>query len=312
MKKPCLLVRFFKYIFPWAGDSIGEVIRKIIFLIALIVFSISLSYLGSYFYQRYQSSKTAAEISETYYEETPTSSVSLPPGYQEKFLSLYAINPEIKGWISVPGTTVDYPVMQTDENNFYMNRDIYGQYDSSGTPFLDYRNIISTDEQSDNLIIYGHHMNFDGVFGVLVHYNDLAFYQEHPTITFDSVYKDMQWKVISGFYINTNPQHDNGYVFDYQNYIDLSDPERFNEYIEQITKRSVVQTNIDVQYGDKLLTLSTCANEFKDGRFVVVARLVRPGEDPIPDVSQAKYNPSTVYPEIWYQKFPNTPRPSEN
>lgn len=312
MKKPCLLVRFFKYIFPWKGDGVGEILRKIIFLIALIIFSISLSYIGSYFYQRYQSSKTATEISETYYGEPSTPSVSLPPGYQEKFLSLYSINPEIKGWISIPGTTVDYPVMQTDENNFYMNRDIYGKYDSSGTPFLDYRNIISADEQSDNLIIYGHHMNFDGVFGVLVHYNDLEFYKEHPTITFDSVYKDMQWKVVSGFYANTDPQHDNGYVFDYQNYIDLSDPERFNEYIEQITKRSVVQTNVDVQYGDKLLTLSTCANEFKNGRFVVVARMVRPGEEPTPDVSQAKYNPSTVYPEIWYQKFPNTPRPSEN
>lgn len=300
MKKPCLFIRFLKALLPWKGDEIGEIIRKLVFLIAMVVFFSSVGYLGYYFYQRYESSQTASEISQIYYDNVGPS-ISLPPGYQEKFRSLYAINSDIKGWITLPGTTVDYPVLQSTDNNYYLRKNIYRQYDVNGTPFLDYRNVIGNDEQSDNLIIYGHHMKFDGVFGVLVHYNDLSFYQEHPTITFDSVYQNMQWKVVSGFYANTRPEDDNGNVFDYQNYIDLSDQNRFNEYLDQITKRSVVQTNVDVKYGDKLLTLSTCADEFKDGRFVVVARLVRPGEDPTQDVSQAEYNLSPVYPAVWYQ-----------
>lgn len=311
MKKNCLFIRFLKWLFPWKGDSAGEVVRKLVFLLATIVFLSSVGYLSYYFYQRYQSAQTATEISQIYHQEGAVGpNAPLPPGYQEKFRSLYTINPDVKGWITIPGTTIDYPVLQSIDNNDYLRKNLYRGYDVNGTPFLDYRDVISPEEQSDNLIIYGHHMKFDGVFGVLIHYNDLSFYQEHPTITFDSVYQDMQWKVLAGFYVNTRPQDDNGYVFDYQNYIDLSDPERFNDYIDQITKRSVITTNVDVQYGDKLLTLSTCADEFKGGRFVVVARLVRPEEDPTPDVSQATYNPTPVYPEIWYQLYPNTPRPS--
>lgn len=299
MKKDCLFIRFLKWLLPWKGDGFGEIMRKLVFLLAAIIFLTSAGYLSNYFYQRYKSSQTATEISQMYYGNTGPD-VPMPPGYQEKFRALYAINTDIKGWITIPGTTIDYPVLQSSDNNYYLRKNIYKSYDINGTPFLDYRNDISPETQSDNLVIYGHHMKFDGVFGVLIHYNDLSFYREHPIINFDSVYRDMQWAVLSAFYINTDPNDDNGYVFDYQNYIDLSDPDVFDEYIDQITKRSVISTNVDVKYGDKLLTLSTCADEFKNARFVVVARMIRPGEDANIDVSKAVYNPSPVYPEVWY------------
>lgn len=308
-KKPAF-IRFLQWLFPWKGDSAGEAIRKLVFLIAVLVFFGAAGYLGNYFYQRYHSAQVAEQISNIYYNEQPSQErIPLPDGYNIKFDNLYQINQDIKGWINLPGTSIDFPVMQAEDNNYYLRRNIYKDYDNNGTPFLDYRDEILPDFQSSNLVIYGHNMKFEGVFGALVNYNDLDFYKEHPLITFDSVYQDMQWKVVSGFYVNTRPEDDNGNVFEYQNYIDLSNPSVFEEYVDQITKRSVIKTNIDVTYGDHLLTLSTCANEFKDGRFVVVARQVREGEDPNVDVSKATYNPNTVYPEIWYEKFPNTPRP---
>ncbi len=302
-KKKNWLIRLLQWLFPCKGDSAFEVIRKLIFLVAMVVLIGSAAYIGNYFWQRYQSSQVAAEISDIYAGNTQiddANHIPLPDGYNPKFDSLYQINQDIKGWITVPGTTVNYPVLQASDNDYYLHRNIYRNYDINGVPFLDYRNVIENGEQSDNMVIYGHHMNFDGVFGVLEHYNDLDFYKEHPTITFDSVYQDMQWKVVAGFYAATTEQDEGGPVFDYQNYIDLSDRARYDEFVNQITSRSVVDTGVDVRYGDHFLTLSTCTNEFSDGRFVIVARQVRDGEDAGVDVSAATYNPNPVYPAVWH------------
>ncbi len=302
--RPNWFIRFLRWLFPWRGDSAGEACRKTMFLIAVVVFIGASAYLGNYFYQRYLSYKTANHLIGIYYgDEDTENSYPLPEGYQKKFGELYQINPDIKGWINVLGTTIDYPVVQGTDNDFYLHKNLYKNYDQNGVPFLDYRNVLEQNAQSSNLVIYGHNMRFDGVFGGLIHYNDLDFYREHPLIEFDSVYKDMRWKVIAGFYVNTTPKEDNGNpIFDYQNYLDLTDKSEYNEFISQIMKRSVVQTNVDVQYGDSLLTLSTCANEFKNGRFVVVARLVREGEDPQVNTDNAIYNPNPVYPAAYHKK----------
>lgn len=301
--KPNWFIRFLRWLLPWKGDGFGEIIRKILFLIALIVFIGAAGYLGNYFVQRYISAQTAQQISDLYYNGSSDGDhIPLPDGYQQKFDNLYQINQDIKGWINIPDTKVDFPVVQGTDNDFYLHKNIYKKYDQNGVPFLDYRNELTQSTQSSNLVIYGHNMRFDGVFGGLVHYNDLTYYQNHPVITFDSVYKDMKWKIFAGFYVNTTPAEDNGNpIFDYQNYLDLTNKNRYNEFISQVLSRSVVKTNVDVKYGDKLLTLSTCANEFKDGRFVVVARLVRDGEDENVDVSKAVYNPNPVYPAIWHK-----------
>lgn len=303
--KQNFFIRFLKWLLPWKGDGFLEIVRKIIFFIALVVLIGSLCYLGNYFIQRYLSDNLAHKIADIYNGDASfdaDNQLPLPDGYNQKFNSLYQINQDIKGWIQLDGTTINYPVMQGSDNDYYLRRNIYKEYDINGVPFLDYRNKLDINSQSDNLVIYGHHMNFDGVFGPFVHYNKLDFYKEHPIITFDSVYKDMKWKVVAGFYAATSEADEGGPVFDYQNYIDLSDKSRYNEFISQIKQRSVVDTGVDVKYGDKFITISTCANEFHEGRFVVVARLIRDGENPDQDVSQAKLNANVKYPAVWHPK----------
>lgn len=302
-KKPNIIIRFLKWLFPWKGDGIFECIRKIIFLIALIVLIGTLSYFGNYLYQRYRSDRIANKISDIYDGNLDLNlgndKLPLPEGYNEKFDGLYQINQDIKGFIKVDGTTISYPVVQGSDNDYYLRRNIYKEYDINGVPFLDYRNEITKDNQSDNLIIYGHHMNFDGVFGPFIHYNKLDFYKEHPIINFDSVYKDMKFKIVGGFYAATSEKEEGGPIFDYQNYINLSNKKTYNEFINQVKTRSVVDTGVDVQQGDKFITISTCANEFHDARFVVVARMVRDNEDENPDLSKAQYNKNVKYPQAY-------------
>lgn len=313
VKKPPLIVRFLKSWLPWKGDGFGEVIRKIIFLIALIVFIGAAVYIGNYFFTRYQSQQFHDEIDKVYHDTTidPDQVANLPEGYGERWAALYARNPNIKGWISIADTNISYPVVQTSEDDpeHYLYKDFDGKYDTFGTPFLDARDRLTLDENSDNWVIYGHHMKGKHVFGQLTNYEDLEFYKSHPVIHFDSVYKDMQWKIVSVFVTNTNPNHDNGNVFNYHDYINFENEETFNDYIGKVKERSILDTGVDVEYGDQLLTLSTCTYEFDDARFVVVARQVREGEDPDPQAENAVYNPSTLYPQIWYDKFPQYKKP---
>lgn len=314
VKKPPLIVRFLKSWLPWKGDGFGEVIRKIIFLIALIVFIGSAVYIGNYFLTRYESEKKIDEIDTIYHDTNidPDQVANLPEGYGERWASLYSINNNIKGWISIDDTNISFPVVQTSEEDpeHFLYRDFKDKYDTFGTPFLDARARLTLEENSDNWVIYGHHMKGKKVFGQLTNYEDLDFYKSHPIIQFDSVYKDMKWKIVSVFVTNTNPNHDNGNVFNYHDYINFENEEAFNDYIEKVKQRSILDTGVDVAYGDQLMTLSTCTYEFDDARFVVVARQVRDGEDPDAQVENAVYNPNTLYPQIWYDKFPQYKKPA--
>lgn len=321
-KKPPLIVRFFKALIPWKGDKASEVVRKLIFLIALIVFIGAVAYIGNYYYVRWNSQQLAERVAALYVPsdenmidqnpsdpETPAAEgeepaqeeqppVQLPSGYSQDFAKLYAINPDVKGFISIDNTNIAFPVMQGEDNDEYLYHNIYKNYDVFGVPFLDYRCTLEQDAISENLVIYGHHMNGKRVFGQLVNYKDLNFYKKHPIVHFNTVYQQSDWKIVSVFMTNTNPDHDNGNVFDYWNYIDM-DEERFNSYVEEVKKRSYIDTGIDAEYGDQLISLSTCSYEIKDARTVLVARRVRDGETSDVDVNAAKVNSDAYYPQAY-------------
>lgn len=297
-KKRPLIVRFFKYFFPWKGDRPGEVIRKIIMLIAIAVFAVSAWYIADYYYTRWKSQEEYNKITDYYLNGTAP---SLDPESSENGLSgfeyLLSINQDVKGFISIEDTNISYPVVQTTDNDYYLYKNIYREYDIFGTPFLDYRCTLEADTMSNNLLIYGHHMNGYRVFGQLVYYSDVEFYKAHPIVRFDTIYEEAKWKILAVFVTNIDPGQDNGNVFDYQNYIDM-DEESFNTYIDEVKKRSYFNTDIDVQYGDQLLSLSTCSYEFTDARTVLVARKVREGESADVDTGTAATNNDLYLPAV--------------
>ncbi len=317
LKKPWYK-RFFLALIPWKGDSVNEIVRKCVFLVALIVFLVCAGVIIDYFRQNVVSDQVVQQTQALYTEEpTPEALAELPDGVLEKFANLYAANDDIKGWITIPNSKVDYPVVQADDNDYYLRRDFYQNYNNNGVPFIDYRCTFTKDAQSTNTIIYAHNIRGGRFFQQITNYKDLSFYKQSPVITFDSIYEEAQYKVISAFIVNVNGAQDEGNVFDYHNFINAQSEEHFNWFIEEITRRSIIDTPVDVQPTDKLLTLSTCTYEFDDARFVVVARKVRPGESATVDVSQAIYNPKTLYPQAYYDKYggtkpdyPDNPKPN--
>lgn len=184
------------------------------------------------------------------------------------YTALKEQNPDFFGWISIEGTKLNYPVMHIPKDEeYYLRRDFDGEASQSGVPFL----AADCYEGCGNYLIYGHNMNNGSMFASLLSYADREYWKEHPIIRFDTLEESGEYEVLAASYSQAYQQDAEG-VFRYYQYPDLNDPDRFEEYIQQVQSAALYDTGICAKYGDQLLTLSTCSYHTKDGRFVVVAR----------------------------------------
>jgi len=191
----------------------------------------------------------------------------------QNFYSLYDANSDIKGWIIIPNTLINYPVVETSDNSYYLSKGFDKADDRHGTLFLDYRDNINPISQ--NLIIYGHEMQDGQMFHSIRNYAKVYFYNSSPIITFNTLYSNDKWKVFAAFIANTVPRQ--GYVFNYL-ITNFSTSNDFTSFINEVKARSLIKTSVDINPSDTLLTLSTCTYELPEARFVVMARRVREGE----------------------------------
>ena len=292
---------FFARIFPCKGDTKGEVARKLVFLVAICVFVGAMAYLLNYYLQGSNNKKLISSLSEMYTlgelgeVEIPE---DYPDDYQLKFAALYAANPDVAGYIEIKDTILSYPVVQAADNDYYLRRNFLGESSQYGVPFVDYE--VDLKEESTNTLIYGHNMHDNQMFGELMEYKNINYYREHPVITFNSIYRDGEYKIIAMFLANV--KESDGPVFQYQMFID-GGYDATEKYIAECRRRSLITIQDDVNGNDKLLTLSTCSYEFTDARFVVVARKLRDGESADVDTSSAVYNEDPLMPERWYQLY---------
>ncbi len=239
---------------------------------------------------------TAATEAATVDSEAPvvTEEVTEPPTeppYLEKAEELLAQNPDTIAYINVPGTDVDNPVVQTVDNDYYLHIGFDGQDFRAGTVFMDFRNVFSwqEEEHSENIVLYGHNMADNTMFGSLRRYRqDLDFYKEAPIVKFNSNYKEYTY-VIFGLVITAGgatPPNDDIYAdpmtwegFPYWNMEELDDEKHFNYYVDTIESMNMIEDcKVPVEYGDDLLTLSTCYSDEDNSRFLVVARRLREDE----------------------------------
>ncbi len=179
---------------------------------------------------------------------------------------LYRINNDIVGWIKIKNTNIDYPIMQTKERpNYYLRRNFYKQYSILGTPYIAENCNIET---SDNLIIYGHHINGNKLFGELENYKSKDYYNEHKNIKFYTMTENVEYEIIAVFKTVAYTG------FQYYKFCDAEDEREFNTFINKCKELSFYDTEKIAVYGDKLITLSTCEYSNQNGRLVIVARKI--------------------------------------
>ncbi|MDE5883642.1 MAG: class B sortase [Oscillospiraceae bacterium] len=192
--------------------------------------------------------------------------------------SMKEYNADSVGWISIAGTKVNNPIVKSNDDAYYLDMGYNHEKYRAGTVFLDFRNVMDFDQNtwSANLILYGHNMANNEMFGSLRRYRqDLEYYKDNQFIEIDSNYEHATYVIFA------LPITYGGADAEWRYWDQLEFPEQadFDDYIQHAREKSLVAIdNVDVQYGDKLITLSTCYSDEDDSRFLVIGRKLREGE----------------------------------
>ncbi len=193
------------------------------------------------------------------------------PDVLPEFKEMLAVNSKLIGWLKIDDTNIDYPVAQTSDNEYYLDHDLNQNKDRNGTIFLDTN--CDVIKPSTNLILYGHHMRSGNMFGNLGKYEDESYYEKHKYITFDTLYEHGTYEVMYVFRSHVFTETE--VAFKYYQFIDAYSEVEFDSYMEEMAGMSLYDTGVTASFGDRLLTLSTCDYQEKDGRFVVVAKKIK-------------------------------------
>lgn len=208
-------------------------------------------------------------------ESTETDPPNLPNEEEKTILPeyapLYEQNSDMVGWISIADTKINYPVMQSvDKPNFYLKHGFDKAYTDYGCPYV--QENCDVEKPSDNLVIYGHHMNNGSMFNNLDKFKNKDFWDTHRTISFHSLTEKREYEIIAVF--KTTVYTDSDSEFKYYLFTDAQTPQEFEAYVAKCKEMALYDTGISAEYGDKLITLSTCEYSSRNGRLVVVAKRI--------------------------------------
>ncbi|MDE5946709.1 MAG: class B sortase [Oscillospiraceae bacterium] len=311
-------------LFPQKGDSAIEKCRKIVYMISIITIVVCGSIVLDYYIDTTTTQNKYEDIMKIYDEPVavlPTEpvqnkeEVKIDYHMMPNAETLYNMNNDVVGVINIPDTDVFYPVVKGRDNFEYLNKTVTGEEARAGSIFIDYRNIFDEvkngvmQKNSDNIVIYGHEMATGKMFGSLKMYKENSYYYEqHPIIEFNSNYFCYKYKIFSIMIIDAEDKTDTRY--EYWNALDFKDEKEFYDFVNEAKRRTIRLNDVDVKYGDPIITLSTCNEIFgkeREGRLVVMARRVRDGEDLLAGTQNSSSNQNVKWPSLYYE-YNNTPR----
>ncbi len=227
----------------------------------------------------------------------------------DSFDFLRNINNDTIGWLKINNTQINHPVVLPENNEFYLNHNIYKNKSKYGTIFADSDVIIEPTRISQNITLYGGTFADGSMFSELKNYRKLEYYKSHPTVSLKTLYRDNVYKIFSVFIINTDPKDDNSYAFNFAK-SSFSDKTDFLAFAAEAKLRSIINTPVDVIEQDELLTLCVPTDEFNGARLIIMARRARNNENYAVDTRLADVNADPIYPAAWYKakglNMPNT------
>ena len=230
----------------------------------------SIAFLLMYAAQSKQQAHLYSDLAAVSTQDTQQETAS-EPEKQASYRNLYLENADMVGWIQIEGTNIDYPVMQTPADpTYYLKHDFEKNYTDYGCPFM--QADCDALAPSDNLIIYGHNMKDGSMFADLAKYRNKDFWQAHKTVWFDTELGSSAYEIFA--VIHTTVQADAADAFLFYLFVDAASTEEFADYVSACQVRALYDTGMSAQYGDKLLTLSTCDNITDNGRWLVIAKRI--------------------------------------
>lgn len=317
-------------LFPQKGDSVLEIVRKIVFLVSIIAIVVCGYMVADYYLDLWQSKKVNEETKNLYwtYETTESPSgekhpvVSNDSGKDEEqpvytllpgAKKLLDINKDVVGYIKIDGTPIDNVLLRGSDNFEYLDKKISGEENRAGELFLDWRNHFDDVDgeghlktpNSQNLVVYGHAMKDESMFGCLIKYRNTSdYYSDHPIIHLNSNYSHYTYKIFAVFILDSEDKSET--KFDCWNKLNFGGEQEFYDFVNEAKRRTIRTNDVDVKYGDQLLTLSTCDDYLGErGRLIIMARQVRAGEDAKKGTENSQSNPNIKWPSMYYNTKTN-------
>lgn len=255
--------------------------RKMLIAGCLFMCIVSFGYLGAYYQVSAKSAREFEELAAlkeagAQYRGSTEVKIHLTddtvetPDILPEYTLVHQKNQRLIGWVKIDDTIVDYPVMQTVNNEYYLDHNFNQEEDRNGCIFMDYQ--CDVIRGCDNIILYGHHMKSGKMFGTLNKYSKESYYEEHPIIQFDTIYEKGTYQVMYVFRSKVYSEED--VTFKYYQFINAASEKEFNSAMNEMAALSLYDTGVTASYGDQLLTLSTCDYQENKGRFVVVAKKI--------------------------------------
>lgn len=243
--------------------------HKLLRVILIIIIIIALIYIIKYLWDTYKTNKETDLLNNIYVEQDGISSTKTERMLQVE--ELQKENSDIVGWLEISNTKINYPVLQGKDNSFYMTHNYKKEKSKSGSLFLD--KDYDWDIPSTNLLIYGHNIKNGLMFQDLLKYESEDFYEDHPTIRFTTSNEDAEYEIISAFKSRVYYKSEKN-VFRYYFFINADNKEEYDDFVKDAKKASLYNTGKTAEYGDQLITLSTCSYHTEDGRFAVVGKKI--------------------------------------
>ena len=326
-KKNTRFSRFVHNNLPCPGDSGKQIVRKLIMDISFVAFVGALIYLAIYYVnyrteiktenENYsyieQAKNVPAEDQPAAWEEIKAKypDVEFPEGMNYAFAQVYALNQDTVGYLTIKETNaageeafrIRTVLLQSKAENgdYYLKHNFYKKTSRYGHPYVKINCSMGPEGLSKNTIVYGHNTHDHLIFNRLEDYMTKDGYISAPVITLDTLYGTTKWKIFAVMLTNADPADDNGHLFEYLD-SDYANETAFLNKMDQIKKRSMIHTGVDVQAGDKTLMLYTCYRTYFDsGRLVIVARQLREGESETINTSQVYECKNTaIFPAAYY------------
>jgi sortase B len=254
--------------------------RRILLPILVFILALSVCKFGIPMFEAWEYQNKQQELSEL--KEVPSTdetadATSQPetekegdPVILEEYRKLYEKNPDLVGWLSIEDTVIDYPVMRSEDEEYYLRRDFDGNDDTHGCLFV--KSFADVETPSTNFIIYGHNMHDGTMFGGLSKYQEEAYEKEHNIISFDTLYEKRTYEIVAVFLSQVYYEDED--VFKYYQFYQADTQEEFDDFYTNIKELSLYDTNVEAQFGDTFLTLSTCSYYTEDGRLAIVAKRI--------------------------------------
>lgn len=245
-------------------------LTKILFIFFIIIFVCGIGYLTYYLYDRNKNNKDNEEI----LNNIEIDESKITESKTERMIQLEELqkeNEEIIGWLEIEGTNINYPVLQTSDNDYYLTHNYKKEKASTGSIFLD--KDFDLINGSSNYLIYGHRNKSGLMFEDLIKYAEEDFYKEHTKIRFTTNKDDSIYEILSVFYSRVYYKSEQN-VFRYYYFVNAENEQEYNDFVKNAKKASIYDTGVTAKYGDQLLTLSTCEYSQEDGRFAVVCKKI--------------------------------------